>query len=236
MSRGSFVIKVVDLVETVAMVQLISEPTNKDIADEIVSAGYAEKVDTTNLESKMCHYQKGSENLIYLPSRQTDYTARRPNIAGGIISQEFGNQFNVRSKMNQTLKLLNDSINDSYDDYDHGDDSSQYSETTTNHILHDDDSCYSGVIDLNGPYSPLEVSYSPLVNIGKSKKTRITRGSINHVTLDDDPFNSKPRLMISNEIFLNTNGDTMVMRNTTLMPNIPGLTHLCCLLFTPIVG
>lgn len=65
---------------------------------------------------------------------------------------------------------------------------------------------YDGTIKLNGPYSPLEVTYHPIVNIGKLKCARVERDSINFVTLDDDPRNEFERLLISADISLNMKG------------------------------
>lgn len=228
---NSLKIKVVDLADTIALVKLFSKVTESDIGDEIIAAGYAERVD-----SIFTSVQKltSTENVLYVPTRQSDYTARRANVAGG---NEIGH-FNVRSTLNYLPinRSLNESwrLNDTdnFDDYDHDDMSSVSGSTFT---FNDDESNFMGMLELSGPYSPLEVHYYPLVNVGKSKKTRVSRGSINHVTLDDDPFNDTPRLMVSTEIFLNATADSIVMRNTTLMPKLRGLTTICCLLFSPIV-
>jgi hypothetical protein len=97
----------------------------------------------------------------------------------------------------------------------------------------DNESSYNGYIDLNGPYSPLEVNYFSIVNVGHCKRTRVERDSINYVTLDDDPYNECTRLMIAAEITLNSTGQSMLLRKTTSMPKLPGLSSICCLLFSP---
>ena len=59
------------------------------------------------------------------------------------------------------------------------------------------------------------------------------RYSISFVALDDDPTNDCSRLMVASEISLNATADTVIMRKTCLMPKMPGLNAICCLLFSP---
>jgi ATP-dependent RNA helicase TDRD9 len=63
----------------------------------------------------------------------------------------------------------------------------------------------------------------------------VERESINFVSLDEDPRNEATRLLVASSISLNPTGDTMVLRKTTLMPKLAGLTSICCLLFSPTV-
>ena len=69
-----------------------------------------------------------------------------------------------------------------------------------------DESKYEGKIKISGPYSPLEVTYHPIINIGKSKSVRIERDSINFVTLDDEPHNELERMLVASQVTLNHNG------------------------------
>lgn len=94
---------------------------------------------------------------------------------------------------------------------------------------------YSGFIDLRGPYSPLEVNYYALTHSSSRKRVRMERDSINYVTLDDDPVNPTNRLLVATDVSLNEMGTTMILRKTTLMPKIAGLSTVCCLLFAPII-
>jgi ATP-dependent RNA helicase TDRD9 len=70
-----------------------------------------------------------------------------------------------------------------------------------------EDNKYDGKFRLNGPYSPLEVTYHSVINIGKSKSVRIERDSINFVTLDDDPQNQFERMMVASQVTLNHSGE-----------------------------
>ncbi len=97
----------------------------------------------------------------------------------------------------------------------------------------DDENSYDGWFELNGPYSPLEVTYHSLMMVGRNKLAKTERESINCVTIDDDPYNRCTRMMVAAEVTLNNTGNGMILRKNTLMPKLPGLASICCLLFTP---
>ncbi|GFR80112.1 tudor domain-containing protein 1 [Elysia marginata] len=62
---------------------------------------------------------------------------------------------------------------------------------------------------------------------------KVDPDSVNCVAVDDDPCNKFSRLMVASFIGLNPAGNTMVARNTTIMPQIPGLPAIVALLFSP---
>jgi ATP-dependent RNA helicase TDRD9 len=97
----------------------------------------------------------------------------------------------------------------------------------------DDGSKFSGQIALKGPFSPLEVKFNSIINCGFSKHVRVERDSINYATLDDDPTNNNTRLIVAADVTLNAERNTLVLRKTTVFPKIPGLSALCCLLYSP---
>ena len=87
------------------------------------------------------------------------------------------------------------------------------------------------------------------------RDVRVERDSVNSVTIDNEPQDKHERIMIAGHVGLNPSGNTMVLRcecinyiilsfttiitalnrDTTLMPNIHGLSSLICLLFAPTV-
>lgn len=70
-----------------------------------------------------------------------------------------------------------------------------------------------------------------LTFVGKSKKINIELSSVNSVLLDEDPDQS--RLLVAQSISQNQFNDNLTLRNTTFLPNIPGLTALLVLCFAP---
>lgn len=57
--------------------------------------------------------------------------------------------------------------------------------------------------------------------------------SVNSVAVDDDPQNKFSRLLVAGCISMNPAGNSMIARDTTILPQIPGLPALVTLLFAP---
>ncbi|KAL1461994.1 hypothetical protein WDU94_013849, partial [Cyamophila willieti] len=96
-----------------------------------------------------------------------------------------------------------------------------------------DDGRKKMTVSLAGPFSPLETSvYAPVQSVCM-KPVHIDRESVNCVLLDTDPQSSHQRLLVSAFATANANSEFLKVRETTLMPNIPGLPALLSLLFAP---
>ncbi|XP_029166028.1 probable ATP-dependent RNA helicase spindle-E [Nylanderia fulva] len=92
---------------------------------------------------------------------------------------------------------------------------------------------YSSSINLQGPYSPLEMELIELTSAGKLKKATIDFNSVNCILLDDDHDQSLGRLLVAQIVSQGSNSGILILRNTTFLPNIPGLAALLTLSFTP---
>lgn len=66
---------------------------------------------------------------------------------------------------------------------------------------------------------------------GKLKKIIVEMNSVNSILLDND-LNQSRRLLIAQST-TRTNKDSLMLRNTTFLPNIPGLAALLALIFAP---
>ncbi|KAI0215243.1 ATP-dependent RNA helicase TDRD9 [Lamellibrachia satsuma] len=86
---------------------------------------------------------------------------------------------------------------------------------------------------LNGPWSPYEMNFYSMTNVGRLRAARIEQESVNTVALDDEPHDSTSRMMVAAYVGLNPSGTVMMARDSTIMPNIPGLPALVTLLFAP---
>lgn len=62
---------------------------------------------------------------------------------------------------------------------------------------------------------------------------RIDPDSVNSVAIDEAPQSKFSRLMVGSSIGMNSAGNCIIARNTTIMPQIPGLPALVTLLFAP---
>lgn len=72
------------------------------------------------------------------------------------------------------------------------------------------------------------------IKIFVSRSTKIEPESVNSVAIDDQPHDTHQRMMAASFVGLNPNGSTVIARNTTIMPQIPGLPAIIMLLFTPV--
>jgi len=88
---------------------------------------------------------------------------------------------------------------------------------------------------LTGPTNPLEMAFSSMTFAGRQRVVRVDPDSVNSVAIDDNPENKFSRLMVAHTFSLNPAGNSMIARDTTIMPQIPGLPALATLLWTPYV-
>ncbi|KAL6437658.1 hypothetical protein ACFW04_004216 [Cataglyphis niger] len=88
-------------------------------------------------------------------------------------------------------------------------------------------------IKLQGPCSPLEMELIQLTSVGKLKRAIIDSNSVNCVFLDDDHDRSSGRLLVSQIVNQRLSSGKLTLKNTTFLPNIPGLTALLALIFAP---
>uniref|UniRef100_A0A7N6F8V6 ATP-dependent RNA helicase TDRD9 n=1 Tax=Anabas testudineus TaxID=64144 RepID=A0A7N6F8V6_ANATE len=88
-------------------------------------------------------------------------------------------------------------------------------------------------VRLHGP-SPLSTSL--LINVSSSRTVWIERCSINSVALNENPHYKNQRMLVAGTVSVNSTGSTRILlRDTSLMPDIPGLPALVTMLFTPIM-
>ncbi|CAG9820347.1 unnamed protein product [Phaedon cochleariae] len=80
-------------------------------------------------------------------------------------------------------------------------------------------------IELKGPYSPLEMRLYGCIESSADKSVEIEGNSINTVLLDSEPQDYHTSQSAT--------GSRIKLRQTTLMPNVPGLPMLLTLIFCP---
>lgn len=87
-------------------------------------------------------------------------------------------------------------------------------------------------VELQGPYSPLEIDMAQLTAAGKSKRAIIESNSVNSVLLDESS-DRWTRLLVAQSVNRMNDSNHLFLRNTTLLPNLPGFTALLALIFAP---
>ncbi|XFG12231.1 hypothetical protein AB1E19_015855 [Capra hircus] len=88
---------------------------------------------------------------------------------------------------------------------------------------------------LHGPFNPYELKCHSLTRISKFRCVWIEKESINSVIISDSPEDAHQRLLVAASLSVNTTGSTMLLRETSLMPHIPGLPALLSMLFAPVM-
>ncbi|GAB1862348.1 Putative ATP-dependent RNA helicase TDRD9 [Camponotus japonicus] len=93
---------------------------------------------------------------------------------------------------------------------------------------------YHSKVILQGPFSPIETQLVHLVNMGTLKFVTVDTTSVNSVLLDTCMDNPRGFILVAQNISQSTkNIAHLILRNTTLLPNMPGLASLITLIFTP---
>ncbi|XP_023111882.2 ATP-dependent RNA helicase TDRD9 isoform X7 [Felis catus] len=86
---------------------------------------------------------------------------------------------------------------------------------------------------LHGPFNPYELKCHSLTRISKFRCVWIEKESINSVIISDAPEDLYQRMLVAASLSVNATGSTMLLRETSLMPHIPGLPALLSVLFAP---
>ncbi|GLH06847.1 Probable ATP-dependent RNA helicase spindle-E [Gryllus bimaculatus] len=140
------------------------------------------------------------------------------SVVHGVVSLELIRQLplNVKNKKGEEIKSINEYLIDK-----------GYAEPA-------EESYLSRVI-LKGPFSPLEMKVYNITQVGLSRVVQIEWNSVNSVLLDTDPQDPHERLLVAACVGENPDHDRLTVRNTTLMPNIHGLSSLIYLVFAPTI-
>ncbi|XP_006839667.1 PREDICTED: putative ATP-dependent RNA helicase TDRD9 [Chrysochloris asiatica] len=88
---------------------------------------------------------------------------------------------------------------------------------------------------LHGPFNPYELKCHSLTRISKFRCVWIEKESINSVIISDAPEDLHQRMLLAASLSVNATGSTMLLRETSLMPHIPGLPALLSMLFSPVM-
>ncbi|XP_061650873.1 ATP-dependent RNA helicase TDRD9 isoform X1 [Phyllopteryx taeniolatus] len=90
-------------------------------------------------------------------------------------------------------------------------------------------------VRLYGPSSPHKIQFHCLYNNTYSKTVSIERYSINSMALNENPHYKHQRMLVAGSVFIRSSGNNIVPRDTSIMPDIPGLPAIVSMLFTPIM-
>ncbi|XP_053521960.1 ATP-dependent RNA helicase TDRD9 [Artibeus jamaicensis] len=88
---------------------------------------------------------------------------------------------------------------------------------------------------LHGPFNPYELKCHSLTRVSKFRRVWIEKESINSVAISDTPEDLHQRVLVAAFLSVNATGSTLLLRETSLLPHIPGLPALLSMLFAPVM-
>ncbi|XP_035870118.1 LOW QUALITY PROTEIN: ATP-dependent RNA helicase TDRD9 [Phyllostomus discolor] len=88
---------------------------------------------------------------------------------------------------------------------------------------------------LHGPFNPYELKCHSLTRVSKFRRVWIEKESINSVAISDTPEDLHQRMLVAASLSVNATGSTMLLRETSLLPHVPGLPALLSMLFAPVM-
>ncbi|KAA8582197.1 hypothetical protein FQN60_008937 [Etheostoma spectabile] len=90
-------------------------------------------------------------------------------------------------------------------------------------------------VHLHGPTSPYKINVLCLSHKTLYKTVCIERSSMNSLALNENPHHKHQRMMVAGTVSVNSTGTRILLRDTSIMPEIPGLPAIVTMLFTPIM-
>ncbi|XP_049684304.1 ATP-dependent RNA helicase TDRD9 isoform X3 [Accipiter gentilis] len=86
-----------------------------------------------------------------------------------------------------------------------------------------------------GPFSPYEVKCYGMTRVSRFRSAFIQKESVNSVVVHDSPEDPFQQLLVAASLSANAYGSTVILKETSLMPPIPGLLALLSMLFAPAI-
>ncbi|XP_029900943.1 ATP-dependent RNA helicase TDRD9 isoform X2 [Myripristis murdjan] len=90
-------------------------------------------------------------------------------------------------------------------------------------------------VNVYGPSSPYKIKLHSSSYVTDYKPVIVEMSSINSLALNENPQDKHERMLVAGSVSVNTTGSRILLKDTTLMPDIPGLPALVTMLFTPVM-
>ncbi|XP_029981814.1 ATP-dependent RNA helicase TDRD9 [Sphaeramia orbicularis] len=90
-------------------------------------------------------------------------------------------------------------------------------------------------VQLHGPSSPYKANFHSISHKTYYKAVIIDKNSINSLAVIENPHYKFQRMLVAGNVSVSSKGTHLLLRDTTLMPDIPGLPALTTMLFTPVM-
>ncbi|XP_061600189.1 ATP-dependent RNA helicase TDRD9 [Cololabis saira] len=90
-------------------------------------------------------------------------------------------------------------------------------------------------VRLRGPVTPYKINFHRLGRDICRKAVVIEKSSINSLALNENPHWKHLRMLVAGTLSVNSEGTSVLLKDTSIMPDIPGLPAIATMLFTPIM-
>ncbi|XP_013915067.1 PREDICTED: putative ATP-dependent RNA helicase TDRD9 [Thamnophis sirtalis] len=90
-------------------------------------------------------------------------------------------------------------------------------------------------VTLLGPFNAYNLKFSSMTRISRFRTILVEKESVNSVVVVDAPENAFQQILVAASISVNATGSVMMLKETSLMPHIPGLPALLSMLFAPVI-
>ncbi|KAG5267526.1 hypothetical protein AALO_G00222740 [Alosa alosa] len=88
---------------------------------------------------------------------------------------------------------------------------------------------------VHGPYTPNKVKFYSMSNTSHYRSVVLEKDSINQVSINENPQYTHSRMLVAGSVSVSGSGSSILLRETTLMPHIPGLPALITMIFCPVM-
>ncbi|XP_066550485.1 ATP-dependent RNA helicase TDRD9 [Amia ocellicauda] len=90
-------------------------------------------------------------------------------------------------------------------------------------------------VPLHGPSSPHRLTFHSMSSLTHCKSVLIEKDSINSMTVNITPEDRHQRMLAAAAVSVNSSGTCILLKETTLLPAVPGLPALVTMIFTPVM-
>ncbi|XP_047202025.1 ATP-dependent RNA helicase TDRD9 isoform X2 [Girardinichthys multiradiatus] len=90
-------------------------------------------------------------------------------------------------------------------------------------------------VNLKGPLSPYQTNFYSLRRKTYYRTVLIEKNSINSLTLNENPHFKHQRMLVAGMVAVNASGTQILVNDTSILPDIPGMPGLVMMLFTPVM-
>ncbi|XP_076014599.1 ATP-dependent RNA helicase TDRD9 [Genypterus blacodes] len=111
----------------------------------------------------------------------------------------------------------------------------QLIDSLVTHFCKGPQACSRRKVRVSGPHSPYKSSFSSMSHKAHLRTVYVEKLSINSLAINENPQHQHMRMLVAGSVSVASSGSHIVLRNTTLMPDIPGLPALLTMLFTPVM-